>query len=83
MLLVLLQEGVAVTTVPILRAACGCDCLSSKDTGERKVTKIRIPERYRQRVAPTLCKEREVAHQQRYSTTKNKYIKLFFKKEYE
>ena len=33
MLLVLLQEGVAVTTVPILRAACGCDCLSSKDTG--------------------------------------------------
>ena len=33
MLLVLLREGVAVTTVPILRAACGCDCLSSKDTG--------------------------------------------------
>lgn len=33
MLLVLLQEGVAVIAVPVLRAACGRDCLSSKDTG--------------------------------------------------
>lgn len=36
MFLMLLQEGVAVTTAPVLRAACRHNCLSSKDTGAAK-----------------------------------------------
>lgn len=34
MFLMLLQEGVAVTTAPVLRAACGHDCLSSRTQGQ-------------------------------------------------